>query len=480
MKKNIFLLCIILCFSTIVANAQVPQQFNYQAMARNSSGQALANITIKSKISILDGSATAPTVYSEIRSVTTNQLGLFTIAIGSTGATTTGNFSTINWATGSKFIKVEIDPLNGTNFTTLGNTELLSVPYALYAVNGKVGPQGPIGLTGAQGIQGITGATGATGATGLTGPQGLQGIQGVQGLAGAAGVNGTNGTDGKNTLILTTTEAAGINCPTGGVKQEYGIDADGNGTLSAGEINAVLTKYICNGATGSAANAWNINGNTGTNAANFIGTIDAKPIRFKVNSKPFGFFNEANQTIAIGKDAQANATGASLIAIGDSTLTKNTGIGLNIAIGKNVLKENTIGEFNIGIGETALASNVDGSFNIGLGYAALFNNTSGQFNYGIGYHALGSNTIGSHNLAIGPHTLEFNNSGINNTAIGDEALKLNTAGSRNNAIGLKALFLNTTGNNNCAFGTRALNENTTGFSNIAIGIDALFKNNCQK
>ncbi len=301
--------------------AQVPQQFNYQAIARNSIGQGIANATIKARISILDGSATAASVYSETRTVTTNQLGLFTIAIGSAGAaSTTGNFTTIDWSTGKKFIKVEVDPLGGNNLAVLGNTELLNVPYALYAVNGRVGPTGPQGVqgntgatgaTGAQGPQGLTGATGAqgpqgltgatgtqgpigltgaTGAAGAQGPQGLVGATGAQGpigltgATGATGAAGTNGTNGKNSLILTTTEAAGANCAAGGVKQEYGIDANGNVTLDAAEINAALTKYICNGTAGTAANAWGLTGNAGNTAANFIGTNDAQPVTIKTNA----------------------------------------------------------------------------------------------------------------------------------------------------------------------------------------------------
>ncbi len=58
---------------------------------------------------------------------------------------------------------------------------------------------------------------------------------------------GATGLDGKNTLIKTTTEAAGSNCTSGGVKHEYGLDANNNGVLDAGEVNSALTKYVCNG-----------------------------------------------------------------------------------------------------------------------------------------------------------------------------------------------------------------------------------------
>ncbi|MEO7524519.1 MAG: hypothetical protein ABIT58_10515 [Ferruginibacter sp.] len=153
-------------FICALSFGQVPNKFNYQAVARNGQGQALINSHISVRVSILDGSATAGVVYEETRTLTTNQLGLFTFPIGGSGAqSTTGNFATIDWSTGSKFIKVEADPLGGNNFIALGNTELLSVPYALYAVNGKVGPQGP---AGAAGIQGPAGAAGPAGLTTVT------------------------------------------------------------------------------------------------------------------------------------------------------------------------------------------------------------------------------------------------------------------------------------------------------------------------
>jgi hypothetical protein len=125
---------------------------------------------------------------------------------------------------------------------------------------GAQGIQGATGNTGATGVQGVTGPTGATGAqgpTGLTGATGSVGATGIQGLTGATGpqglpgTNGTNGNNGQNTLVNTTAEPTGTNCATGGVKLEYGLDANNNGTLDAGEINASLTKYICNGNVGA-------------------------------------------------------------------------------------------------------------------------------------------------------------------------------------------------------------------------------------
>jgi hypothetical protein len=79
----------------------------------------------------------------------------------------------------------------------------------------------------------------------LTGPQGSQGLTGLTGATGEAGSNG------KNSLVKTNNEPAGATCTTGGVKIEYGIDANSNGILDVSEVNNTLTKYVCNGAVGA-------------------------------------------------------------------------------------------------------------------------------------------------------------------------------------------------------------------------------------
>jgi hypothetical protein len=90
------------------------------------------------RISILQGSAVGNAVYVEAQTPTTNANGLASIEIGS-GTLISGNFSTINWAVGPYFIKTETDPTGGVNYTIIGTTELMSVPYALYSGNGTNG-----------------------------------------------------------------------------------------------------------------------------------------------------------------------------------------------------------------------------------------------------------------------------------------------------------------------------------------------------
>src|SRR5215204_4903102 len=137
MKKILLLLFI--AFSSFVY-AQVPNQINYQAVARNSVGNVLPNKKIMVRLSIREGSAAGTIRYNETRTITTNNFGLFNIAIGSAGANnTTGTISGIDWSTAAKFIQVEIDPDGGSNFINMGAAQLLSVPYALYAASAGAG-----------------------------------------------------------------------------------------------------------------------------------------------------------------------------------------------------------------------------------------------------------------------------------------------------------------------------------------------------
>ena len=66
---------------------------------------------------------------------------------------------------------------------------------------------------------------------------------------GEQGPPGGDGADGQNSLATTSAEPAGANCATGGIKIQVGVDADGDGTLDASEVTS--TSYVCNGNTGA-------------------------------------------------------------------------------------------------------------------------------------------------------------------------------------------------------------------------------------
>ena len=209
MKKTFQKTLLALTFLVVsnIVFAQAPNKMSYQAVIRNSSNALVTSTAVSMQISILQGSANGTAVYAETQISTTNTNGLVSIEIGG-GTVISGNFSTIDWANGPYFIKTETDPAGGTNYTITGTSQLLSVPYALYASNsgssipGPQGPQGPAGNDGAPGSQGPIGADGPqgpqglTGATGAVGPQGLTGATGPQGLAGSVGATGATGPQG--------------------------------------------------------------------------------------------------------------------------------------------------------------------------------------------------------------------------------------------------------------------------------------------
>lgn len=138
-------LLIITCFFSTAIFAQTPQAISYQAIARNATGVVLASQSVGIKIFIHTGSATGTVEYSETHHDTTNQFGLFTLQIGN-GTPDIGTFSTIDWSTGNKFLQVELDPTGGTTYIDMGTSQLLSVPYALYAEKSNINLQAGNGI----------------------------------------------------------------------------------------------------------------------------------------------------------------------------------------------------------------------------------------------------------------------------------------------------------------------------------------------
>jgi uncharacterized protein (TIGR02145 family) len=119
-------------FLTAGVFAQSPEKMSYQAVIRNSSDAIVVNTLVGMQISILQGSAGGTAVYAETQTPTTNENGLVSIEIGN-GTVVSGNFAAIDWANGPYFIKTETDPKGGINYTITGTSQLLTVPYALYA-----------------------------------------------------------------------------------------------------------------------------------------------------------------------------------------------------------------------------------------------------------------------------------------------------------------------------------------------------------
>ncbi|HPH23800.1 MAG TPA: hypothetical protein PLW32_07960, partial [Chitinophagaceae bacterium] len=130
MKKIQLLIALLGCI--FCATAQSPQKMSYQMVVRNSSNVLIANQVVGVKISLLQGSATGTAVFVETHAPTTNANGLASLTIGD-GTNVTGSFAAVNWANGPFFIKIETDPTGGTSYTITGTSQLMSVPYALFA-----------------------------------------------------------------------------------------------------------------------------------------------------------------------------------------------------------------------------------------------------------------------------------------------------------------------------------------------------------
>lgn len=351
MKKITFF---VLLFISVSSMAQSPQKFSYQAVVRNNADALVTNAAVGMQISILQGSSTGSAVYVETQTPSTNANGLVSLEIG-TGSVVSGTFNTIDWGNGPYFIKTETDPAGGTNYTVSGTSEFLSVPYALYSLNGTPGPQGPPGPQGVQGPQGATGATGAqgpqgaTGATGAQGPQGATGATGAQGPQGATGAIGPQGPAGPapaGTGIVTVssgvlqTPIAVLPTANGGTNSSAtptnGGVAYGTGTsiatTAAGTVGRVLTS------NGAAAPTWNLP----VRIFPFAGNVGAS---IAANSSVYVF---AGPTVSITITSPSILTGAASAPLGTASGTAtNVRVGLCYQQGTGTITNFVGGNYSI-------------------------------------------------------------------------------------------------------------------------------------
>ncbi len=130
MKKLFSIISLLVATTQLFAQAP-PQAFTYSGIAR-SNGQPIVVQPIGLELSIIEGTPTGTNVYTETQNTTTDSAGYFSVAVGY-GTATNGTFSSINWGNGNHYLQVSIDTTGGTNYTDLGTTQLLSVPYALFS-----------------------------------------------------------------------------------------------------------------------------------------------------------------------------------------------------------------------------------------------------------------------------------------------------------------------------------------------------------
>jgi len=353
MKPNLLALVAAVFFITGGLFAQVPQAMNYQAIARNANGNILANTHINLQFTLNQGNNPGTPLYQETQAATTNQFGLFTCAIGQ-GTVVSGTFSGINWATGNIYLNIELDPSGGNNFVQMGESQLLSVPYAFYA----------------QTAGGSVGATGATGATGADGAANAWGLAGNTGTVFGTNYVGTN--DTADLMFKVNNQLAGYvmaNNPAKGTA--FGYQALSQGALGpAGAENAAF----------------------GYQALGMTTT---------------GFENTAMGYQALYK----NTNGMNNTAVGILALTNNNGI-FNTAVGGGAQYYNTTGNQNTAFGASAMYHNSTGSGNTAVGGSSLANNYFGNNNTAIGYLADVIGDTLTNATAIGYNAKAFTNNSL--------------------------------------------------------------------
>lgn len=132
---RLFVIAILLVLFSFISFGQPPKSFNYQSVVRGDNGKILVDTSAYIQFSIIDSTINGNTIiYKEHHKTKTNQFGLINVHIGR--GISPDDFQSINWGSGIKLLKVEIDLVNaGTTYKDLGTSQLLSVPYALYAGN---------------------------------------------------------------------------------------------------------------------------------------------------------------------------------------------------------------------------------------------------------------------------------------------------------------------------------------------------------
>ena len=178
MKKHYLIIAILSMFGVQALLAQAPAFFNYQAVPRKQDSLVYnAGQILKFRFEVREGSAAGAVAFAESHNLEVNRQGAVNASIG-LGASISGfshDLNNLNWGTNVYFLSVSVDVNTNGTFDaneTFGSTQLVSVPYALYAKTAGNGPAGPQGAQGPEGPAGPEGPEGPRGEDGPAGPPG--------------------------------------------------------------------------------------------------------------------------------------------------------------------------------------------------------------------------------------------------------------------------------------------------------------------
>lgn len=416
------------------ALCQIPQGFNYQAVARNSSGNPIPNTAMPVMITIQADSLGTNVIWKELHSsVITNGLGLINLVIGK-GAKQSGTvsaFSEIDWSVTPKFIKTEID-YNG--WKTMGVTRLWSVPYAMAAGGGSP-------LFNKISVAGVTAVN----------DEALFEVKNKDG----------------NTVFAVYNEGVRVYVSDGEKGLKGGFAVGGFGTDKAeSQKYLVVSKdsirmYLDTDPSskklkgGFAVGGYDMT--KGTSVEDYL-QVTRDSTRIYVKENP-------------GKKLKGGfAVGGFDMTKGSQNFTPFTSLTSdNYFIGHEAGYGNTTGKYNSFFGYKAGRTNKAGSYNVFIGHYSGFYNTEGWANLFIGDSAGFENTTGYYNVALGTWAGQYNKTGRFNVAVGANAGLHNETGNQNVYIGMQAGARNVTGSYNTLVGSGAGEFATEGSKNVFIG-----------
>lgn len=436
MKRTIILLISLL--GCIMIDAQVPQGFNYQAIARDGSGNPIINTSLQVKLAVMADSLGTNIYWEELfNSVTTNAFGLFTVIMGRgvrQATSTVATFSSINWKITPVFIRTQIYYLSA--WKNMGSTRFWSVPFALVSNNAVTAN----GLAGALPYLNVSGNTTVMDSA-------LFAVRNNKGQV----------------IFAVYNEGVRIYVDDGLAK---GTNKGGFAIGSFGTSKAPSQDFLR--VTRDSTRVYVNQNAKGTKGGFAIGGFAGKgdPNNY-LNLTPYNYF--------IGQNSGSNiSTGIYNAFLGYEAGRDNTTGTSNIFIGYSAGTANKDGNSNLFIGTMSGKSNINGSNNVFLGNQSGTANTGGvqgwmgSNNILIGFGAGASNTTGGSNIFIGTYAGMLNDVGTLNIYIGDHSGE-NAKGVRNTFIGLNTGQQNSTGNDNIFIGTQSGQSSTSGDGNTVVG-----------
>jgi hypothetical protein len=482
--KTKLLFTLLLSFSFYLLSSQVPQGFNYQAVAKSgTTGAVITSATLQVKISFLSDTITPVIVWEELHSsVKTNLSGVFNIVIGSgvRQAGTAAKFSDINWAAKPLYLKTQVYYNNAWKY--MGTSKLWSVPYSMVTAN-MIGAVTKMNIKGTDtspdsAIFRVKNKNGQTVFAVFNEGVRVYVDDGIaKGPKGGFAIGGFGTDKGTSQNFLTvTSDSVRVYVDQNPVKgPKGGFAIGGFGTTKAGSesfLQLTPKNYFIGHNSGKSITTGLYNLFLGYMSG--FSTTEGSANTFLGDST--GYKNtEGSYNVFLGKNAGlSNETSVSNVFIGNGAgekakHTAESSGSYNVAIG-TLAGYNNNGRFNVFLGQESGYTNLKGKQNIFIGMGAGYYNDTASYNVAIGTDA-GYNNMGKAGVFMG-NFAGYDNLGNYNVLIGNNAGQATTTGEKNVILGSDAGYDNTTGTYNTFIGNLTGSSNVTGGYNLYAGSEA--------